>query len=371
MTDPDPLTAKDELRARMLKIVQDKGYSRQRLESRQRVEETTIAVLWTSMLLSVAAALVDGPRWLRATVFLLLITKLESTGLVAYTDEIDRLDRLDRIPRRQPGSPSRHGADVTAAVTFEPSSNSLGVTAGTWRWEDLTEGELRCLWVLEQHLAEFDRRFYHLDRDLTPRRLGHDQIIVQAIPGGIDSWDGTGLASLTCAAFAAGVRVSVSATHAYYDTEMEESPWYWHEDEVEAGSDRIWVDNHGGRYSLSYPGLPDPVESDREPRDVWETFEFEADRDARLMTLTDRIGEVVEPHDAPGTEIGVVAIQTIQLSARSHTGKSSMFDYHPDPSYLMGVLDSMWAPPVPTSRFRRWALRRLNARPNTGDHHAR
>lgn len=104
MTDPDPLTAKDELRARMLKIVQDKGYSRQRLESRQRVEETTIAVLWTSMLLSVAAALVDGPRWLRATVFLLLITKLESTGLVAYTDEIDRLDRLDRIPRRQPGS---------------------------------------------------------------------------------------------------------------------------------------------------------------------------------------------------------------------------------------------------------------------------
>lgn len=114
-----------------------------------------------------------------------------------------------------------------------------------WQWEHVTDGETRCLWVLEQFLAESNHRLYHLPRGLKPRRIGGGiQVVVAEECAG--TWDFPGLSALVVAAHVATVRaaLSVETVHTVYDeSEWETVAWSWDPLAVEPDNSSTWKPN--------------------------------------------------------------------------------------------------------------------------------
>lgn len=109
-------------------------------------------------------------------------------------------------------------------MKFEPSPRLVGWARRLW--PDLTADDLRCLWVLEQHLAEQDRRYYHLPSSPPPRRIG--EFGFEFAVDSFGSFDGAGLSWLAIAAHVAHVRVEVGVRAVYHtDPDDFEAPVDW------------------------------------------------------------------------------------------------------------------------------------------------
>lgn len=100
-------------------------------------------------------------------------------------------------------------------MKFAPSPFHASWAARNWGWPDLTDDDLRCLWVLEQHLAEQDQRFYHLPLNPAPERIGDGKFGFRFAVPSFGSFDGAGMGWLTVAAHLARVRVEVTAAYLY------------------------------------------------------------------------------------------------------------------------------------------------------------
>lgn len=119
--------------------------------------------------------------------------------------------------------------------------------AANWGWTELSDDGRRCLWVLQQFLAESNHRLYHLPRGLKPRRVGGGFQVVIAEEYAC-TWDFPGLSALVVAAHVAHVRASlgVETARTLYDAAAVETvAWAWPGDplvmpEMEDDSDILY-----------------------------------------------------------------------------------------------------------------------------------
>lgn len=244
--------------------------------------------------------------------------------------------------------------DTEPRTVFRPTDWHINWVAANWGFTDLTEGELRCLWVVEQYLAESNHRFYHLS-DPYMKRIGNDGILTTTF-GTIDSYDRAGLAALAVAAFAAAVRVDIRTETVYYDPTREEPRAHW-----EPGDVKLLC------WRVSYVELIDFDGKTREvPRALTDRFETEAERDDHiefLRSLTNdgrnRYGHIEPSHDPTGglaerdaywdedgSNLGRSPRLAIMLHAREHTGTRPDMNFaerHPGLDYLAKMIDRVKA----------------------------
>jgi len=123
-------------------------------------------------------------------------------------------------------------ADATAD-RFRLDAETTGWVTKNWGWADLTSEEHRCLWVVYECLREQGGRFYHLPGP-APRRLStnYGGGFLFAVPGGLSTFDGEGLAGLVVAAFAAHVRVSVQLCSVWV-ADVDDPVPFWNEQDCE------------------------------------------------------------------------------------------------------------------------------------------
>lgn len=111
-------------------------------------------------------------------------------------------------------------------------------------WTNLTEDELRCVWVLERFLFEQNIGFHDLPLP-GPHRGG--RVLTFAIPR-FGSYDSRGLTALMSASHHAAVRADVAAANVYYDRDDDErqNPHWWdYADDVDEAEDAA-VENRVG-----------------------------------------------------------------------------------------------------------------------------
>lgn len=225
---------------------------------------------------------------------------------------------------------------ATDSYPYRPSSDLLEWIDRNLNWEDVTPGELRCLWVMERHLAECGNRIYHVPQfnaGLTPRRLGFDGISFPALHE-VSSYDGSGLAALTVAAYAAAVRVSLAAQPTYSDPAVEESaPRYWEASEVPRR--RFVLSDRDGNLVDRF--------------DTAEEREEYIGGDVESYVLTEDDGgrtEYGEPEEGLHTWPTLV----VRLHAREHDeARPGMrfYERHPGVGYLRSMIDRLTLPTGP------------------------
>lgn len=240
--------------------------------------------------------------------------------------------------------------DTTEAPALPPDRFRLSEwhtnwIASNWDITDLTDGEHRCLWVLERYLAESNHRFYHLDHPGI-RRMRWCDGFESLTFGGVDSWDSTGLAALTICAFAAAVRVEIRTTAFYYDAEDDEPSTYWDEADVPR---RHYLVTY--RTAKGFDG--EPFKPPRYPYTTTSRFTDEAERDEHIAFLkgVGRHDEFDADYDPEGCDIHEVKRLSIMLTARNPDAPS-IVEGHPGLDYLTKMIDRVKAgdptPGVPT-----------------------
>lgn len=215
-------------------------------------------------------------------------------------------------------------------TTFAPSDDHLRFIASNCGWTDPTPDDLRCLWVVERYLAESNHRFYHLTHPyMRPFPGGMETLTF----GGIDSYDGAGLAALTVAAFAAAVRVEIRPRNLFFDMTDEEPRYYWDEDDVPAKP-----------FSVTFVI--------RDQRVGFERFATREELDERLDDLNATTGATIvderdDDTDRDEDEIGRRSELSIMLHPRQRSAPGvHMFERHPGLDYLTDMI-AKYTPEAP------------------------
>lgn len=214
-------------------------------------------------------------------------------------------------------------------MTFTPDPDHLRFIEHNCGWPDPTDDERRCLWVVERYLAESGHRFYHLTHPYMRRFHGGMETLTF---GGIDSYDGAGLAALTVAAFAAAVRVEIRPRNLFCDLTDEDPRYYWDADDVPAKP-----------FSVTYVGAGSQ-------RSGFERFATREELDERLDDLNETTGATIveerdDDTDRDEDEIGHYSALSIMLHPREHSRPGMhMFERHPGLDYLTDMIAKIGAP---------------------------
>lgn len=233
-------------------------------------------------------------------------------------------------------------------TAFRPSDWHITWVANAWGWTDLTDEELRCLWVLERYLGESGHKFYHLPQysGLDPQRMKFNRAAFTTTTlHDVCSFDDQGLAALVVAAFAAAVRVSIGTQSAYVNWAEEEPRLFWTAEEAEAEARRQFIDYYGGPFWIK---VGDDDEYRAESYAALSTSLIEAREFARKGT-TITYGDV-NPGDTP-LDIHEKEVLVIHFHARDPADAATpsdqrLYECHPGTEYLTNMIDH-YRPTIP------------------------